>query len=233
MTLATICDNALRELSGFERPSTWFASTNLTAVNCVALANLEGRSLIRRHRLTSLITTGLISTVPGTASYALPSDFHAFAYMSHWDRTNSRRMMGPTGAATWQWLKGDIGAGATIDRWFRQQGGLLYIHPTPTETGDTIAFDYYSKNWIQKQSDSTTTDAWSSDLDTSLIDELVISLGLKWRFLQAKGMPYEPEYREYERVLEEYLSDDGGKGSIRFGGPSRVETGLPDRGFGL
>lgn len=232
MTLATICTNALKEISGFEIPSSFFGNANLTARTCVACVTREGKTLERENRWVELIQTHTFDTVADQANYDLPTDFRAFANMSQWDRTNSRRLVGPASPLLWQWLKGDVTAGATIDRWFRQQGTQIYIHPTPAAAGDTIAFDYYSKNWITLDSDSSTTTDWASDNDTSLLDEELLTMGLKWRFLQAKGMPFEPEYKEYESIKEALLSDNGGKGAIYLGPPRFKMTNLPDQGYG-
>lgn len=58
------------------------------------------------------------------------------------------RLFGPASAQQWQELKSGIIADGTR-RWFRVRGGLLLIHPTPTVTGDTIAYDYVSNGWCQ------------------------------------------------------------------------------------
>lgn len=147
-TLGEIARAALQEIGGFEVPATFGGNLNLTAVRCVALLNREGKTLEMENRWTELISTYTFTTVNGTANYDLPSDFRAFANTSQWDRTNSRPLVGPAVPFVWQWLKGDVTAGNTIDRWFRIQAGDLYIHPTPDVDGDTIAFDYYSKSWV-------------------------------------------------------------------------------------
>lgn len=232
MSLGAICANALREMSGFEIPTSFFASTNQTARSCVALVRREMQTLEREHRWSNLITTHTFTTVSGTAYYDLPADFRAFANQSQWDRTNSRPLVGPASGAEWQWLKGDVAAGSTIDRWFRLQGSRLYLHPTPSVTGDTIALDYYSRNTVVLQSTGAYAAEWASDNDTSRLDEELLTMGLKWRFLQAKGMPYEPEYKEYEEIKEQLLADDGGKRVISFGMPHIVLSNLPDRGYG-
>lgn len=231
MSLRAICQSALREIGGFEVPASFFGNGNITARQCLALVLRDGNTLERENRFASLITTYTFTTVTDTASYALPDDFRAFAHMTQWDRTNQLPMNGPAPAHVWQFLKSGIAQGATISRWFRVQGNSLYIHPTPTSE-DTIAFDYYSKNWITKQSDSEQVREFYSDNDTCLIDEDLLTLGLKWRFLQAKGMPFEAEYREYESVRDSVMADDGGKGRINLGRPRPVFDQIPDTGFG-
>lgn len=230
-TLGAICTAALQEIGGYEVPATFGGNLNRTAVRCVALLNREGKTLERENRWSELIDTYTFATVNGQASYDLPEDFRAFANMAQWDRTNSRPLVGPTAPFVWQWLKGDVTAGNTIDRWFRLQGGSIYIHPTPEVDGDTIAFDYYSKNWVTAFGGELET-ACASDNDAPRLDHDLLTLGLKWRFLQAQGMPFEAEYKEYDAIKAEVLSDNGGKGLIQLGPARRSWTNLPDTGFG-
>lgn len=231
MAILDVCTSALREMGGVAVPSSFVDNGDLTARQCLALLTRGGNSLERTYRWNELIDTYTFTTESGTASYDLPSDFRAFANMSQWDRTNNRPMMGPTPAYMWQFLKSGIAQGATIDRWFRIQGGKFFIHPTPTSE-DTIAFDYYSKNWITRQSDSVNARAFASDNDVPRLDEDLLTLDLKWRFLQAKGWPFEAEYKEFAATVDEVLSDGGGKGRINLGTSHVVFSGLPDTGFG-
>lgn len=233
MALIDICTNALREIGGVEVPSSFFGSGNPTARQCLALVQRGGNDLERANRFTSLIATYTFTTVAGTAQYDLPSDFRAFANMSQWDRTRNKQMMGPTPGYLWQFLKSGIANGATVYRWYRIEGQYFTIHPTPTADGDILAFDYYSKNWITRQADSSNVRTFTSDLDTLRIDEDLLTLDLKWRFLQAKGFPFEAEYKNWEAILEEIRADDGGKGALRLGPQRLTWTGLPDTGFGL
>jgi hypothetical protein len=164
----------------------------------------------------------------------MPDGFRAFANMSQWDRTNNRPLRGPTPGFIWQFLKSGIANSGTIDRWFRMEGTQIVIHPTPTSSGDTIAFDYYSKNWITRQSDSSNVRVFYSDNDTCRIDEDLLTLDLKWRYLQAKGFPFEAEYQNWQSVLDDVRADDGGKGLIDLNGSmsSQPWPGIPDTGFG-
>jgi hypothetical protein len=233
VTLATICSNALKEIGGFEVPASFFGNSNLTARQCVALSNRGGRTLERELRWTELIDTHTFTTTASTANYALPDDFRAFANMSQWDRTNQLAMVGPTSAGIWQWLQSGVGSdGASISRWWRIQGGQMHVYPTPTATGDTLVFDYYSKNWINDTSLGVPGPEWTADNDTPRIDEDLLTLDLKWRFLQARGMPYEPEYREFEAMKSEVITDNGGKSTINLGRAFPQLSNLPDTNFG-
>jgi len=234
MSLLTIATNALSEIGGFAVPDTFYGNANPTASACVALANREGSTLEKECRWSELITEGTITTVSGTATYAKPSDFRAFANMSQWDRTNSWRLTGPTPSFVWQWLQSGITVASAMNKWFMVRGAYIHIYPTPTVSSETIAFDYYSKSWVTKQVDSSSVAAWTADNDTARIDEDLLTMGLKWRFLQSKGMPYEPEYKEYEAIKESLRDDNGGRGIICLGGQrtSSLSDLLPETGYG-
>jgi len=234
MSLLTICTNALSEISGFDVPSTFYGNTNLTAKLCVALANREGKTLEKEIRWAELVTEHTFTTVSGTADYSMPSGFRAFANLSQWDRTNQWRLTGPIPSLVWQWLKSGITVAATNNRWFAMRGPYISIYPTPTTTGDTISFDYYSSKWITRQVDGVNVTEWSADNDTARINEDLIAMGVKWRFLQAKGMPYEPEYKEYEAIKEALKEENGGHDVINLGrqyNPS-FDGNIPDTGYG-
>lgn len=235
MALINICTKALRGISGFDVPDSFYSNANLTAVLCVALAHESGQDLEKEVRWQELITEYTFATVAGTTTYALPSGFRAFANMSQWDRTNLWRLTGPTQSMVYQWLKSGISVASTNNSWFAVRGNLLTLFPTPTSVR-TIAFDYYSKNWVVKQVDSSYSNEWTADLDTSRLDEDLLAADLKWRFLQAKGMPYEPEYKRRESLLELLVADNGARGVIDFGAPVPSTTGfggnLPETGFG-
>lgn len=239
MTLKTIAQNALNEMGGWEVPSTFVGNANLTAKACLNLVERAGKSLERRHRWVELIQEHTFTTTASTASYALPSDFRAFANMSQWDRTNYDPMFGPVTPAEWQFLKSSVaGDTGTITRWFRVKGpssAQLFIHPTPSVTGDTIAFDYYSKNWITDVSETTTyVAAFTADNDTSLIDEDLLTLDLKWRFLQSKGMPFEQEFQEWKEMRDVILAANGGARNLSMDTKivAKFSDNIPETGFG-
>lgn len=236
MTLATISQKALRGLSGFDTPSTFYGNQDLTATLVVALADECGQDLEKEFRWQELITEHTFTTTAGTSTYALPDGFRAFANMSQWDRANQWRMHGPTPSFVWQWLNSGISVWASNNRWFALRGNLFAIYPTPTVSSETIAFDYYSKNWVVKQMDGSFTNEWTSDTDTARLDEDLIAADLKWRFLQAKGMPFEPEYKRFMSLVEALQADNGGRSMIDLGCPApRMGVGygnLPDTGFG-
>ena len=54
---------------------------------------------------------------------------------------------------------------------------------------------------------------------TSLLDEELITLGVVWRFLKIKGLPYDQQFQEYQVRRQEVSAQDGAKAVLRTGGP--------------
>ena len=105
------------------------------------------------------------------------------------------------------------------------RGTTISIYPTPGADGETIAYDYYSKDWISLSDGSGNAEVFANDNDTARIDEELLTLGLKWRFLQSKGFPFEAEYREYEDYIESALEDNGGGRGVEYGNPLHGKAG--------
>ena len=73
------------------------------------------------------------------------------------------------------------------------------FYPAPA-AGESLKYNYFSKNWVSLAAGGTAS-AWASDNDTSLIDEKLLTTGLEWRWLKAKGLDYAEEFRRYEMRL--------------------------------
>jgi len=78
--------------------------------------------------------------------------------------------------------------------------------------------------------------AWVADSDTGILPERLMRLGLKWRFLKAKGMPsWEGLWKDYEREVTKEIGRQGAKPRIDMAGgrsgryPAAV---IPETGFG-
>lgn len=236
MTILSICQNALKEISGFDVPNTIVGNNNETAVTTLAVLRREGARLAKKYNWDELVTEVTITTVASQANYDKPSDFRSFANVTQWDRTNNLRMRGPTTPGEWQFLKGSVtGNTGTIERWFRIRGTEILIHPTPATAGETLAYEYYSNAWVTLQSDSSNATEIAADNDMTRLDEELLTLGVKWRFLKAKGIPWEAEYREYEDLLQTLLGQNGGSPIVRLDRSALADrlTNVPEQGFGL
>lgn len=209
MSLLTIVQNALEEVGKFETASTVINNSNASVQRFRQLSQREGYLLARRGRWQELLKTHTFTTTASTDSYSMPADFDRFVDMTWWDRVNYWRVFGPATPNQWQTLKSAI-VSEGVRRWFRLQGDSIYIHPTPTVTGDTIAFEYLSSYWVDTDADGVGESAtWTADSDTSLLDEELITMGVVWRALRINGLPYAEEFNAYEREVEKALVREG------------------------
>ena len=234
MTLLTICQDAISEVGLFEVPTSIVGSNNQTAKRLLALANREGRLLTREHNWQVLLKSHTFTTADGTASYDLPSDFDRFADETWWDRTNYWEIFGPASEADWQTLKSGIVTDG-VRRWFRLQGDQFYIHPTPT-SADTIAYDYYSNQWCESSGGTGQTE-FEADADVAKLDEDLITLGVRWRFLKVNGLDYTEESPAYQKHLDLLRARDGGAGNLHMGRSNwfarhLMISNIPESGFG-
>lgn len=233
VSLLSICQGALREIGEFEVPASIVGNANLTAVQMLALAQREGRELSRRFNWQALVKEHTFTTTASTASYALPTDFRFIIGATWWDRTNYWRLFGPASAQQWQELKSGIIADG-IRRWFRIRADLFLIHPTPTVTGDTIAYDYMSNSWCETAAGAALS-SWAADTNVGVLDEELMQMGLVWRFLKAKGLAYGEELGSYEREVDKAMGRDGGAPMLNMGGTKmepNLAVNIPESGFG-
>jgi hypothetical protein len=138
------------------------------------------------------------SPLTGTAitfakdTYALPTDFDWYNNGTMWDRTNFWKLLGPDSAQRDQWIRSGIRP-LTPRRHWRQLGALANqwrIWPPPTEISNPLqlVFEYLSTNAVAVNGSPTSfAQYFANDLDTCLLDENALILGIKWMFWEIKG----------------------------------------------
>ena len=222
MTLLTICQDAANEI-GVPSPSAVIGSTDTTAIQLLAAANREGKNLVTGYDWEVLVKeenhTAIANESQGRLS-AIATDFERFSNNTMWNRTSDRKFYGPLNNTEWQTLKGSVQSGIT--NYFRIRGGYLLMNPVPT-VGDAIYFEYISEWWVDTtgNGDANAT-RYAADANTTILDENLITLGVIWRFLKQKGLPYDNQLQEYQIKLFEKQAKDGAKPIIRMSGSSRL-----------
>lgn len=220
MTLLSIVQNACDEL-GIVRPTSVASSTDQQVRQVFALLNREGKTLSTRHtweRLKKEAThTTLAAELQGAMTTITGTDFQYMLNGTMWNRTQNRPVAGPLSATDWQLLKSSSVSGPWESFYIR--GGNLYFIPAPA-AGETIAFEWVSKNWCES-SGGTGKTAFTADDDIGLLPEDLLGMGVVWRWLKAKGFDYSEEFRSYEMELMNYIGRDGGREILRTDGQTR------------
>lgn len=154
----------------------------------------------------------------GQIAYDLPADIQMFIAATWWDRNFRWQMLGPISAQEWQTIVSGICPVGPRLR-FRVMDGpsgqvQMWIQPPPgAQQTDTIAYEYTSTNWC-KSAAGVTQPRWAADTDTYAWPEQTQVLGVKYRFLAAKGLPYSEELRTYTNAVQRQIARSGGNKTL-------------------
>lgn len=199
---------------GLTKPTLLFTSTDQQVIQLRNLLNEEGVELARDPQLawTALMREKtFLSSATEVQTGAIPDDFSWYLNDTMWNRTQMVKASGPASPEQWQTMKAIaiVSLPAVVFR-FRDNDLLFYpLQPT----GQTCAYEYSTKNWVN--GDKAYMDA---DTDTSRIDDEVIILGIIWRFLKAKGFDYAEAFQSYQLAKQNKIGRDGGKRKVYLGG---------------
>lgn len=236
-TVAEVVSDAAIELGLVPTPvADPFASADQNILQLIALLKSGGRKLARSRAWAHLRREYTFSTVNGTATYLLPSDFRSMVDQTNWNRTTRYPgdMISPQ---MWQYLKA-IGSTATLFGKFDIQGGQLSFIPTPGSVA-TIAFEYQSTYWIRATSSSSpTSDTPTVASDVVCFDNLLAVSMLKLAWLKAKHMESSAAQDEYDIVFSTAAAADGSPAPVlSFGGPPDSGiidwSNVSDTGYGI
>lgn len=221
MSFLTTIQNSAKRL-GLSNPASAYNSTDAQIVQLVALAQEEGIELAENFDWKLLTKE---KTFTGTAAAAqtgaLASDYDRMVEESFYNRTQKRPVFGPISAQDWQFTQAVVAT--TLTESFRIRGTSLLITSTPNGT-DSYAYEYISNQWCQS-SGNVAQSAWAADTDTGLLSEEVMTLGVIWRFLRAKGFDYAEAFRTYEVAKARAEKKDGG-GKRRLNFATRSARGM-------
>lgn len=227
MTCLSIIQNTSRRL-GLLSPNAAVSSTDPQILQMLALLNEEGQELADRYQWQSLTQEATFTTLASESQGSIATIAPGMKFILNetmWDRSQMIPVRGSISPQRWQQRKASVTTGPYPD--YRIRGGLLLMSPPPA-AGLNVAFEYVSSNWVSKNAGGTASE-WSSDLDTSLLSEQLLTLGLIWRFKEVKGFKYEEDFRKYERQVTDAMARDGSKPVLNANGPAYVwGAGTPE-----
>jgi hypothetical protein len=228
MSLLTMMQQIAPELN-LVAPTQVVSSGDSTIKQLLALANREGQQLAKNYDWTALQAEYTFPLVNGNASYAFPADYDRQINRTQWDRNNHWPLVGPMSPQEYQWRVSGITVSTPRRRWRIKGNGAtqFYIYPVPDSgsAGNVMVFEYISKNWC-KSSGGTGQTTWQADTDTGVVDENLMGMGIKWRFLKAKGLNYDEEYREYQASCDRDFAQDAGGMTLTISNRTQTIVGL-------
>lgn len=182
MTLLQIL-NAVQSESGFLLSSAFVGSGNPDDGQMVGLAN-RATAFLREKGFNKCVQRNT-TTLTAATSYALPSDFLEIVpdTMRIVGRIDSANF--PATASWWSYLQsmaGPVGIPVNV----RLINNQLAVYSP--EVGAVIAYEYLS-NCTIADSGGTPKVRFTADTDVWQLDDDLLILETRWRYLQAKGLP--------------------------------------------
>ena len=178
----------------------------------------------------------------GQILYQLPGDIRSFINATYWDRNFRWPMLGPLSPQEWEVIVSGISPVGPRIR-FRVVQNQMQIQPLPgTNQTDQIAYEYVSNAWCTDLNGVARSAVggvcrFAADTDLYRWPENTLRLGIKWRFLRAKGFDYAEELQQWKEARDFQLATSGAARNLRM---NAVATGLhflnydniPDTGYG-
>jgi hypothetical protein len=213
-TLLSICQAAIEGVANTDTPATIVGNSSSTdAVLLKRCASDVGRELERGWKWQALEREYTFATVEGTADYDFPSDIRRFSDLTVWDRTGARPLVRVSNIS-FQALKSGIYV-SDVRWYFKVSANRINLNPTPSEVV-TIAFNYYTRQFCETAA-GTGLDDWTNDSDVPRLDDHLMILGIRQRYLARQGLPFAEEKAEYLKAISDLRADDTPKGVIDVG----------------
>jgi hypothetical protein len=229
-TLVQLCVEAIESLGPFTIPTTIIGNSDGDATILKWAATQTGRELVRSHSWQALLTPTTFVTADTVSQYSIPADFQRFANFTFYNVSEFRALSGPLTTAPWADLTRGINV-STYNYNFRVRGNFIELSPTPSSV-QTVGYDYYSK-YYSTTSGGTAQANWTADTDLPRLADDLFVLGIRYRFLQRKELPYAEDKADYIDAIQQLCFDDTPKGLTDVTGqPTRGYSNLPDSNFG-
>lgn len=212
-TLLELVQQVTGEL-GVNQPSFVIGNNDPQIVQFLALVNRLGRDIAKQYEWQRLNKEFSVTTVQGTPTYALPSDWLYQINQTEWDRTSRWPLIGPATTQEWQIYKSAIISEGPNLR-FRIANGFLEVDP-PTG-GLDLSFFYVSRNWIDG-ADGFGYDKFQADGDRSVFDDSLMVTGLKAQWKASKGLDGTFDAAEFRTMLDTIKAQDKGAQKLSLGG---------------
>lgn len=211
-----------------------------------------GDYMVQGTRLDTVVNaTSVTLSQPATATqtgatlvfaqdvYTAPADMLAPINRTFWDRSRRWELIGPMSPQEDEWMRSGIVATGPRRR-FRFLGrgvNTFRIWPPPTslDSPAVLAFEYTSVNWAQDAA-GTPKARFTVDTDTCIFADDMMLMGVKWLWLQSKGMEYAAFRDDWLRQVEQAAATDGASPTLSMAAgnwPILIGPGnVPDSGYG-
>lgn len=205
-TLLKIVQEVTGELA-LPTPLAVLSSQDLTIVQLKALVTAAGEELTQHTDWQRLLFVHTFNTVNGQSEYAFPGDVKRIVSATAWDRTNQWPLHGAKDPVAWERLVSG-GTSSPPTTHFRLKQNKIELYPTPGVTPVTIAFEYYSSNFIIDGTTGLPKDEFTLDSDYPVFDGRLMVFLTKLKWLETKGFDTRAAAQDYNASLASALGAD-------------------------
>ncbi len=200
MSYLTMIQNACLRI-GLNKPDFIINSGDYNIQMLAGFVQQTGHELAQRHIWQNLIKPCQIEAIN---QFPLPEDCLKILASSFVCESRPHQTLSPISRQEWIAFKQKTIAGYRIQR---NQVLLSGSGIKPEQ----YSFEYLSKNWVVPDQNEMIADS-----DQARLDEELITLGVIWRYLKAKGLDYGEAFQSYEHYLINAIARDGTQKTIRF-----------------
>ena len=212
MTILTAAQAAIAKLVG-RRPPAVVSSTDEICVEITALAQEAAVEIAKAHDWQELTEFHEI-TADGSDAYPFPSDYDRMVLATElFDPDNW--CWGYHHVPDYsEWIQYQIsGIGLISPGIWTIRKNKFHFLPVP-EIGQRAIFPYISRNIFTSQNGSP-KDVITSDNDSFVLDERLLTLALIWKHKAMKGLDYQQEVDDYNIALSQEMTRNKGARAIR------------------
>jgi hypothetical protein len=204
-TLLSICTDAMEGVQDVAVPTSIVGNTSPTAKLLKSCAQDIGRFLERKYTWQALKKEYTFATSDGVTAYDIPEELRRFANMTIWSDTDQWSLK-LTGDRGWRTLQSGIVA-PSIRFFYSVFANQININPDPGATAYNIVFDYYTKYFCES-SGGTGQDRWAADTDVCRLDDNLMVLGVRYKYLERNGLPFDEDKASFLEACTDLLADD-------------------------
>ncbi|UQD69210.1 hypothetical protein JEY40_24655 [Bradyrhizobium japonicum] len=213
MSLLTVIQDAM-VLCGQSQPSSVVSNTDPTVLKFLAFAQIEAEETGSEFNWRNLNVAMSLTGDGTTTLFALPSDFERILQgQALWStKYPSIPLQGPISSQELLALKA-LPVMPVRPVW-RLIGGQLEIWPA-LSAAEVVNGEYRSFNPIVSGDGNTRKARWSNDADYTLFPEVILKLGVIWRWKQSKGLDYAEDFRSYSLERDKKAGHEAGGRIVR------------------
>ncbi len=213
-TLLQIVTDAMEGVQDVAVPTSIIGNTSPTAKLLKSCAQDIGRFLERTYSWQALKKEYSFATSAAVTGYDIPEEMRRFANMTIWSDTDEWPLVKVTDS-DWRVLQSG-GVISALPFRFSVFDNRINLHPAPGADPYTIKFDYYTKYFCES-SGGTGQDRWAADNDVCRLDDNLMVLGVRYKYLERNGLPFDEEKASFIEATDSLFTDDRPREMIALG----------------